>query len=250
MGKIISLTGCKGGCRASTLTAALGHELSAAGKSVCLLDGSIGMRALDIILRVQDKVVFDLYDLCEDICSMEQALVQVNQNLYMIAAPQLDVTAQLNEKKLQHLLKRLEKRFDCVLIDVSYVFSPVSAAFYRNSNESVLIATSGDIAGRNLERICAFIREEIGIPVSCIANFTESNSKQAGQIQNLISYLDIPLTGAVPFYEAVFLEALDQREYDAYPGKIKAAVRNAAKKLDGNDISLNLYKTRRLPWHS
>lgn len=250
MGKIISLINCKGGCGTTTLTAALGHELCALGKSVCLVDGSIGMRSLDIMLRIQDKVVFDLYDLSEDICAMEQALIAIKPSLYTLAAPQLDVSAELTEKALQNLLKRLEKRFDYVLIDLPHAFSTASALFWRNSDESILVTLPGDIAGRNLELICGVLRENTPHSVSCIVNFTQPSSKQAEQLQTLASYLDIPIIGIVPFYEAVFMEALDHRAYDAYPGKIKAAVRSAAKRLDENGGSLNLYRTRRLPWHS
>ena len=249
MGKIISVIGCKGGCGATTLTSALGHELSALGNNVCLVDGCIGLRALDIMLRVQDKAVYDFYDLCECICTMDQALIQVKPLLHSLSAPQVDVSRDLDANQLHNLMIDLKKRFEYVLIDAPDVFSSVCEKFYLNSDENILITLPGDIAGRNLERIGGLIREKTDTPVSCIFNFTQPHSKQAEKLQGLTEYLDIPILGMTPFYEAVFLEPLDHRAYSAYPGKIKAAMRDAAMRLNEGS-SMNNQKTRRLPWRS
>ncbi|MBQ9197736.1 MAG: AAA family ATPase [Clostridia bacterium] len=250
MGKIISLTGCKGGCGTTTLTAALGFELAAMEKKVCLLDGHAGMRALDIMLRAQDKAVFDFFDLCKDICSAEQALIQIAPSLSMIAAPQLDIEDEMNLDDMRHLFQRLAKRFDYTLIDMPDPCLQICKAMRAIADENILIATPGDISLRNMERLCALIRENESSPISCIINCKDMNAKLNERLQAQIDYLDIRLIGAIPFYEAVFMETLDRREYNAYPGKIKAAVRDTAKRLDSGEGALNLHRSRRLPWHS
>ena len=89
MGKIIAITSGKGGSGKTLLTASLGMALAESGKSVCLADGCFGLRGLDIALGVQDKVVFDLADLCEQDCTMEQVLVKLRGGEpYLMAAPQ------------------------------------------------------------------------------------------------------------------------------------------------------------------
>lgn len=247
MGKIISFIGCKGGSGVTTLIAALGGELSDNGKSVCLLDACVGLRGMDMILGTQDQVVFDFYDLCEDICSMEQALISIKPSLYMIAAPQMDVSEELTDKKLGHLLNRLQKRFDYVLIDCPPVSSALCAQLAAQCDECVVISVPGALASRNLERVCSMIRETRDQPILHIANFISSVDEKADAIKATADYLDICLIGILPMQEAIFMKTPG---YEAWPNKLKAAVRDCAKRLNGEQIPWNTHHSWRLPWHS
>lgn len=252
MGKIIAITSGKGGSGKTLLTAALGMALAEAGKKVCLADGCFGMRGLDISLGVQDKIVFDLADLCEQDCSMEQVLVKLRGGeLYLAAAPQWD--PDLADKQLSRALERLEKRFDYVLVDVPGILTPIAKRLLSLADEILLISLPGDEAARNTERTVAMIREECDLHISLIMNFFSKGLVTSGRVpppDAISTYLDIPLMGILPFCEVIYNAAFEGRLLDEYPEKVRDAILRISRRLDGQSVPLKTYHARRLPWHS
>lgn len=252
MGKIIAFTSCKGGCGTTWLTAALGHSLSLLPKKTCVVDMNIGMRALDLTLGVQDRVVFDLYDLCMESCTMEQALLRIRESLFMIAAPVLDVSAEMTGKCLKHGLERLRKRFDFVLLDLPVACHPWAKTVSALADQTILISVPGSQSSRNLERACALLREEKGTSLSLLMNQYDRGTPPTG-LPGFIAqaeYLDLPLIGAVPF-RSVLLER-DAIDLDAkdFSGAFGEALHDTALRLNGSDIPIVKTKKWRLPWHS
>lgn len=252
MGKIVAITSGKGGSGKTLLTAALGMALAEAGKKVCLADGCFGMRGLDISLGVQDKIVFDLADLCEQDCAMEQVLVKLRGGeLFLAAAPQWE--PELTDKQLSHCLERLKKRFDYVLVDVPGILHPVAKRLLPLADEILLISLPGDEAARNTERTVAMIREGCDLPISLIMNFFSKGLVASGRVpppDAISTYLDIPLMGIVPFSETIYNAAFEGRMLDEYPEKVRDAIQRIARRLDGQSVPLKTYHARRLPWHS
>lgn len=253
MGKIIAITSSKGGAGKTLLTAALGMTLAEMGKKVCLTDACFGLRGLDIALGMQDKVVFDLMDLCGEVCDMEQALVKLDRGeAYLIAAPQL-IPDPLDEKSLSRGLNRLRKRFDYVLTDTPAALMPGAAQVLSRADEILLLTVPGDEAARNAERVSALIRDMTSAPVSLIMNFFSKRLVASGRVpppDAISAYLDIPLAGIVPACEAIHCAAFEGRPLAAYPDKLRAAVRDIALTLCGQAVQLKTYHARRLPWHS
>lgn len=252
MGKIIAITAGKGGSGKTTLTALLGAALAAQEKKVCLVDVCVGMRGLDMALHVQDKVVYDLYDLCEELCSMEQALLRQDQPaLHMIAAPQLEVTEEMQGAKLQKCLERLKKRFDYVLLDTPGVSAPFTMALCRQADEIILVTIPGNAAARNAERAAAILREATDAPLWLLYNCYTGSGKQKSAPDAEAAYLDIPLLGVIPLHESMFFTAvLEDKTPENYPEKMRSAALEAAKRLNGENIPMKNYGARRFPWHS
>lgn len=252
MGKIIAITSGKGGSGKTLLTAALGMALAEAGKKVCLADGCFGMRGLDMALGAQDKIVFDLADLCDQDCAMEQVLVKLRGGeLYLAAAPQWE--PELTDKQIARALERLKKRFDYVLLDLPVILQPITGRLLPLADEILLITLPGDQAARNTERAVAMIRELGDLSVTMIMNFFSKGLVSSGRVSPpdaLSAYLDIPLAGIVPFSELIYNAAFEGRLLDEYPEKVREAIQRIAKRLDGQSVPVKTYHARRLPWHS
>ncbi|MBR1607253.1 MAG: AAA family ATPase [Clostridia bacterium] len=252
MGKIIAITSGKGGSGKTLLTAALGMALAEAGKKVCLADGCFGMRGLDMALGAQDKIVFDLADLCDQDCAMEQVLVKLRGGeLYLAAAPQWE--PELTDKQIARALERLKKRFDYVLLDLPVILQPITGRLLPLADEILLITLPGDLAARNTERAAAMIRELGDLSVTMIMNFFSKGLVSSGRVSPpdaLSAYLDIPLAGIVPFSELIYNAAFEGRLLDEYPEKVREAIQRIAKRLDGQSVPVKTYHARRLPWHS
>ena len=252
MGKIIAITSGKGGSGKTLLTAALGMALAEAGKKACLADGCFGMRGLDMALGAQDKIVFDLADLCDQDCAMEQVLVKLRGGeLYLAAAPQWE--PELTDKQIARALERLKKRFDYVLLDLPVILQPITGRLLPLADEILLITLPGDQAARNTERAAAMIRELGGLSVTMTMNFFSKGLVSSGRVSPpdaLSAYLDIPLAGIVPFSELIYNAAFEGRLLDEYPEKVREAIQRIAKRLDGQSVPVKTYHARRLPWHS
>lgn len=243
MGKIIALTGAKGGCGNTSLTAALGRALAERGKTVCLVDGCIGLRGLDIALGVQDRVVFDLADLSEELCTMEQALVELDfPGFYFVSAPQMEP----EEKRLfKGPLSRLVKRFDWILVDAPSAMSSWGTEICALADRIILTSRPGDMAARNAERISSLLRERAEAPIDLAINFYSARQAAAGEAaapDAVAAYLDLPLLGLIPQY--------GQNGPDVFPEKALPYVREMAARLAGEDIPLTIPRERRFSWLS
>ena len=251
MGKIVVITAGKGGCGKTLLTAALGSTLADLGKKVCLLDACLGMRSLDLALNMQDRVVFDLYDLSEEICGVEQALLSVRDRLSMVAAPQQDLPGGFGEKQFARVIERLKSRFDYLLVDTPGALSAITLLAVRHADEAVLVTLPCTAGERNTERAASILREQTDIPLHLLMNCCPKPRSGESEIfdpEAISAYLDLPLLGAVPLHEAAFATCLPWTQAGAWPEKVQSAVREAALRLDGKSIPLKAWKERRFPW--
>ncbi len=253
MGNLIAFTGCKGGCGVTTLIAALGRELAALNRKTCLVDLCFGLRGLDMALRVQDKVVFDLLDLSQDVCSMEQALIQIGDNLHLIAAPQMNASDDWTEKSLRHVLERLKKRFDFVLLDVPAVTDPLARMTCDLADETVIVTEPGDMADRNAERVCALLREKPDAHLRLLMNRFSDRLVKDGRIpmpDATSAYLDVPLLGVIPRHEEIYAASFLKQPARELPAPVQSALHDAALRLTGEEVPLKQIRTRRFPWLS
>ena len=247
MGKTIVITGAKGGCGKTALTAALGYALAQQEKSTCVADLCMGRRNLDL-------VVFDLNDLaCED-CTMEQALLSAPiKNLSLVAAPQQMDAEGMGERPLQKVLNRLQKRFDYLLCDVPDAFDPVAQAACKAADAVVIVTVPGDAAARNAEHASSLLHDLTEAPLYLLMNCLDRARVAGGQVtapDALAAYLDLPLIGMISQHEAVYAAQFTHKLPDAYPEKIRKEIDDTARRLCGEDVPMKPCTARRFPWHS
>ncbi|MBI2251727.1 MAG: septum site-determining protein MinD, partial [Armatimonadetes bacterium] len=120
MGRVIVITSGKGGVGKTTATANIGSGLSQSGKKVVLIDADIGLRNLDLILGLENRIVFNLVDIVEGKCrSFKQALIKDKrfENLFLIPSAQSREKDAVNPEQMKELCAELKEEFDYVLID-------------------------------------------------------------------------------------------------------------------------------------
>ena len=118
-GKIIVITSGKGGVGKSTATANIGSALALDGKRVCVVDMDIGLRNLDVILGLENRIVFNIVDAAKGKCKIKQATIKDRRidNLFLIPASQSDNKDALTPEGVRRLCFSLKKEFDFVLMD-------------------------------------------------------------------------------------------------------------------------------------
>ena len=117
MGESILITSGKGGVGKTTCCAVLGAMLSRLGRKVLLLDGDMGLRDLDLMLGVQDEVLFTSRDLWEKNCFREEAIISITDTLDFLPATQEYCWDSMKKKAFAKMIRRLKKSYDYILID-------------------------------------------------------------------------------------------------------------------------------------
>jgi len=116
-GRAIVVTSGKGGVGKTTATANIGLGLASQGKKVVMIDGDIGLRNLDLIMGVENRVVYNIVDVVSGRCQPRQALVKDKRisNLFLIPASQIDQKEAINADQMRDLSVQLKEEFDFVL---------------------------------------------------------------------------------------------------------------------------------------
>lgn len=161
MGKSIVITSGKGGVGKTTVTANLGIALSFCGKKVALLEGDIGLNNLDVVMRIEDKIIYDIVDVIRGKVRVMQSVVEVTDNLCVLPAT-ATATKLIDTPRFLEIVTELKNGFDYVLID-----SPagIEENFHRaisGAEEAIIVTTPHISSIRDGYKTCKLI-ESYGI---------------------------------------------------------------------------------------
>ena len=119
MGEAIVVTSGKGGVGKSTTSCNIGVSLALSDKKVCLVDTDIGLRNLDVLLGLENRIVFDLVDVIEENCLLSQALIkdQRCEELYLLPSAQAKDKSAVSATQINRLISQLKEQFDYVIVD-------------------------------------------------------------------------------------------------------------------------------------
>ncbi len=241
-GKIVTITSGKGGVGKTTATANIGAALAAVGHKVVCVDADIGLRNLDIVLGLENRIVYDLVDVVEGRCRLRQAMIRDKRlpELFLIPAAQTRDKTAVSPSDMVRLCGELRVENDWILID-----SPAGIERgFRNAiaaAEIVLVITNPDISAvRDADRIIGLIEAEEKGPARLIINRIKPDMVRRGDMlsaDDIIELLAIELVGMVPEDETVVVST-NRGVPVAIDGRSKAgkAFRNIARRLNGENV--------------
>ena len=208
MARVITITSGKGGVGKTTTTANLGTALAIQGAKVAVLDADIGLRNLDIVMGLENRIVFDVVDVIEGRARLKQALIKDKRfpDLCLLPAAQTRDKDAVSHADMVSLTNQLRTEFDFVLID-----SPAGIeSGFRNAiagADEVLIVTTPEVSAvRDADRIIGLVEAfEKGHP-RLILNRVKPKMMKAGDmmtIEDVLQVLAIDLIGVVPDDETI-----------------------------------------------
>lgn len=239
---ILTITSGKGGVGKTTATANLGAALAFSGQRVVCIDADIGLRNLDVVMGLENRIVYDLVDVIEGRCKLRQAMIRDKRisDLYLIPAAQTRDKTAVSPSDMKRLGEELREGFDWVLID-----SPAGIERgFRNAiaaADEILIITNPEVSSvRDADRIIGLIEAEEKGPGKLIVNRLKPEMVRRGDMldtADILEVLAIELIGVVPEDESVIV-ASNQGSPIALQEDSRAgrAFRNIARRLNGEEV--------------
>ena len=208
MGEVIVITSGKGGVGKTTTTANLGAALAMQGKKVVLIDTDIGLRNLDVVMGLENRIVYDIVDVVEEKCKLRQALIKDKryEELFLLPAAQTRDKSAVNEEQMRELTAKLKEEFDYILIDCPAGIEQGFKNAIAGANRAIVVTTAEISAIRDADRIIGLLESsEIRNP-ELVVNRLRPNMVRKGEmmdVSDIVDLLSIGLIGAVPDDEYV-----------------------------------------------
>ena len=240
--QVITITSGKGGVGNTTAVANLATALAADGMKVVCIDGDIGLRNLDVILGLENRIVYDIVDVIEGRCKLKQAMIRDKHypELYLIPAAQTRDKSAVSPTDMVRICKELRPIADFVLID-----SPAGIERgFRNSiaaADRVLIVTNPEVSAvRDADRVVGILEaEEKGSPALILNRLNPALVRNNDMLSadDVLDLLGIQLIGIVPEDEAVIIGSNRGAPVVTEPkSRAGQAFRNIAKRIQGQDV--------------
>ena len=244
MAEAIVITSGKGGVGKSTTTANVGIALAELGKKVVLVDTDIGLRNLDVILGMENNIVYDIVDVVRDESLFEKALLEdcSRPNLKFLAAAQTCDKLAINEEDMKKLCKRLKEIADYVLIDCPAGIEQGFKNAVAGADKALVITMAEKSAIRDADRIIDLLNEQGVDDVKFIINRIHPNLIKHGYMMNIddaIDALGVQVVGIVPDDTDIIIAASkDKTAVDMSSSKAGVAFRNIAQRITGKHVPI------------
>ncbi|GAB5490339.1 MAG: septum site-determining protein MinD [Phototrophicaceae bacterium] len=206
--KVITITSGKGGVGKTTTTANIGVALARLNKKTIVIDADIGLRNLDVVMGLENRIVYDLVDVIEGRCRLRQAMIKHKQfgDLYLIPAAQTRDKTAISPADMIHITDKLRSEFDFIIID-----SPAGIERgFRNAiapADEVLIVTNPEVSAvRDADRIIGLIEADNKGPAHIILNRLNIRMVNKGEMlsaDDITDILGLSIMGIVPEDEYV-----------------------------------------------
>ena len=254
MGKAWLIASGKGGVGKSTLSAGLGTALAKTGHSVCIIDGDIGLRDQDAILGVQDRVIYDLVDVANKDCRLQQALISPSgmPGIELLPASQFARSKELDPRAFGRIVTELKGNHDDVIIDCPAGIERGFRGLLKSDIDAcILVCTPDDVCMRNAERASALIDKK-GLPrAQVIVNRLIPGLIAQGEMYNAMTVaqtLDLPLLGEVPDDPNVYRSLLGHIPLVNVDCEARNAIWRIAQRMTGENVPLPAYGSEKPTW--
>ena len=246
LAKVIVVTSGKGGTGKTTTTASLGAALALKGMRTLLIDADIGLRNLDVILGLENRIVFNIVDVAKGVCKPSQAIIKSKKspNLSLLPASQTDDKDIISEEEIKDVIEKYKRDFHFILIDspagIEQGFKNAMCA----ADSALIVATPEVSSIRDADRVVGLLSAE-GLDVSLIINRLDYNLVCRGDmlsVEDVQEILGVDLVGVVERDDDVIVAA-NCGEPVTYNNKSRAAnaFNNIAKRLCGESIPLETF---------
>jgi septum site-determining protein MinD len=244
MGDAIVITSGKGGVGKTTTSANIGTALALQGKKVCMVDTDIGLRNLDVVMGLENRIIYDLVDVADGRCRLNQALIKDKRfaELYLLPAAQTKDKNAVTPDAVRKIVLELKQEFEYVIIDCPAGIEQGYKNAVAGADKAIVVTTPENAAVRDADRIIGLLEHDGIRSPKLVINRIRPNLMKKGDmldIDEVCQVLAIDLLGIVPDDEHV-IKAANMGEPTVMNPASKAAIayRNIARRILGDTVPL------------
>ncbi|MFC0188018.1 septum site-determining protein MinD [Fictibacillus aquaticus] len=244
MGEAIVITSGKGGVGKTTTSANIGTALALSGKKVCLVDTDIGLRNLDVLMGLENRIIYDLVDVVEERCKLNQALIKDKrfECLFLLPAAQTKDKSSVQPHQMKKIIQELKQDYDYVIIDCPAGIEQGFKNAVAGADKSIVVTNPEKSSVRDADRIIGLLEQEEMEPPKLIVNRLRNHLAKSGdmlEIDEIVAVLSIELLGVVIDDESVIKAANKGEPVALHPdSKASIAYRNIARRILGESVPL------------
>jgi septum site-determining protein MinD len=244
MSEVIVLTSGKGGVGKTTSTANIGTGLAQLNKKVVLIDTDIGLRNLDVVMGLENRIVYNLVDVIEGNCRMKQALIKDKRypNLFLLPSAQTRDKSSVTPEQMMKLTDELREEFDYIMLDCPAGIEQGFKNAISGADRALVVTTPEVSAIRDADRIIGLLEANGISNIHLIVNRLRMDMVNRGDmmsIDDVTEILAIDLIGAVPDDEQIVIST---NQGEPLVGKTDTmagqAYANISRRITGEDIQL------------
>ncbi|MFQ3542632.1 septum site-determining protein MinD [Halobacillus rhizosphaerae] len=244
MGEAIVITSGKGGVGKTTTTANLGTALALQNKKVCLVDTDIGLRNLDVVMGLENRIIYDIVDVVQERCKTKQAVIADKRFdcLHLLPAAQTSDKSEVTPEGIKAIIDELKLEYDYVVIDCPAGIEQGYKNAVAGADQAIVVTTPEKSSVRDADRIIGLLEQEDLESPKLVVNRIRSHMMKNGDmldVDEIVSILSIDLLGIVVDDDAV-LKAANIGEPVALEPNTKASIayRNIARRILGETVPL------------
>lgn len=246
MGQAIVITSGKGGVGKTTTSANIGTALALQGKRVCLVDTDIGLRNLDVVMGLENRIIYDLVDVVKGRCKVHQALVKdkrFEDLLYLLPAAQTTDKTAVQPEEMRKLITDLKQDYDYIIIDCPAGIEQGYKNAVAGADMAIVVTTPEISAVRDADRVIGLLEKEENMEApKLVINRIRSHMMKNGDmldVDEVTNHLSIDLIGIVADDDEV-IKASNHGEPIALQPNSRASIayRNIARRILGESIPL------------
>lgn len=244
MGDAIVVTSGKGGVGKTTTSANIGTALALQGKKVCMVDTDIGLRNLDVVMGLENRIIYDLVDVADGRCRLNQALIKDKrfEELYLLPAAQTKDKNAITPEAVRKIVLELKSDFDYIIIDCPAGIEQGYKNAVAGADKAIVVTTPENAAVRDADRVIGLLEHDGIKSPKLVINRIRPGMIKTGDmldIDEVCQVLAIDLLGIVPDDEYV-IKAANTGEPTVMNPTAKAAIayRNIARRILGDTVPL------------
>jgi len=241
MSEVIVVTSGKGGVGKTTTTANIGAGLATLDKKVVMIDTDIGLRNLDVVMGLENRIVYNLVDVIEGNCTISKALIKVKgyNNFFMIASAQSRDKDAVTPEQMIALIDQLREMFDYVIIDCPAGIEQGFKNAIAGADRALVVTMPEVSAVRDADRIIGLLQANEIKQIHVIINRLRTDLVKNGDMlksEDVIELLAVDLIGVVPDDESIIIST--NQGVPAVTGTSKAgkAYMNICHRIMGEDV--------------
>ena len=242
MGEVIVVTSGKGGVGKTTTTANIGTGFALQDKKVAIVDADIGLRNLDVVMGLENRIVYDLVDVAEGNCRLKQALIKDKRydKLYLLPAAQTRDKNAVTPDQMKALCQELAQDFDYVLVDCPAGIEQGFKNAIAGADRAVVVTTPEVSAVRDADRIIGLLYAEGKPAPRLVVNRIRPHMVKKGDmmdIDDIVDILAIDLIGVIPEDEYIVVSTNRGEPAVTNPSSLAGkAYKNIVQRLMGEEV--------------